>query len=96
MLKLGGVGWPGAVRRGGGAAELGWHRGNGMELTGGAHVSAKEERDDESSERHNSAEKAYSKEFSKRLLGGLGRVRGNVLWGKAGQRGNNWAGWAGS
>jgi hypothetical protein len=53
MLKLGGVGWPGVARRGGDMAKLRWCGGKGMDLTFGACVSTREEREGESGERCN-------------------------------------------
>jgi hypothetical protein len=70
-------------------AELGRHRGKGKELTGRAHVLAREEREDESGEKNNSMEKAYFEECANMHLG---QVRGGSLWRKVDRRGDDWAG----
>jgi hypothetical protein len=56
--------WPGSV-------DAGWER----ELTGGAHASARGEREDAKAGRRESKREMYSQKYDKGLMGRLGRAQ---------------------
>jgi hypothetical protein len=70
-------------------------QGKGMELTSGTRVSVTGEREGVPGGMRKPEGKMYSGDYAKGSQADLAKRRGNGLWGKAGQCGELWAGWAG-
>jgi hypothetical protein len=65
------------------------------ELTSGAHVSVRGEREDVEDGRHKSKKKTYFAEYAKGAHGPSGPMKGMVAYGKGMPTWWSWVGWAG-
>jgi hypothetical protein len=95
-VARGGRTWRDSVAVQPGLAGAGWER----ELTGGAHTSARGEREDVEDGRHESQKKTYSVEYAKGVRGPSGPTMGMAACGRGGpawwtrKREAGGAGWA--